>query len=104
MASLRGHNAKLTPSGSSKFGHWFQSGYERLLAAAMHRRALTLSCSAALLAIAAVLLGQIGTELVPQMQQGRFNVTLEAAPGTPLEQTDAIQGSLQNLAAADDAV
>ncbi len=104
MASLRGHNARLTRPGSSRIGHWFQSGYERLLAAAMRRRALTLSCSAALLAIAAVLLGQIGTELVPQMQQGRFNVTLEAAPGTPLEQTDAIQGSLQNLAAADDAV
>jgi HAE1 family hydrophobic/amphiphilic exporter-1 len=104
MASLRGHNAKLTPPGSSRFGHWFQSGYERLLAAAMRRRALTLSCSAALLAIAAVLLGQIGTELVPQMQQGRFNVTLEAAPGTPLEETDAIQGSMQDLAAADDAV
>jgi HAE1 family hydrophobic/amphiphilic exporter-1 len=38
------------------------------------------------------------------MQQGRFNVTLEAAPGTPLEETDSIQSSLQNLATGDDSV
>lgn len=104
MASLRGHNDRLMQPGSNRFGHWFQLRYEKLLAAAMRQRALTLFLSAALLAIAVVLLSRTGTELVPQMQQGRFNVTLEAAPGTPLEETDAIQGSMQNLAAADDSV
>lgn len=104
MASLRGHNDRLTQSGSSRFGHWFQSSYERLLTAAMQQRTLTLALSAVLLAVAVVMLSRIGTELVPQMQQGRFNVTLEAAPGTPLEDTDAIQGAMQDLAAADDSV
>jgi HAE1 family hydrophobic/amphiphilic exporter-1 len=51
-----------------------------------------------------VMLSGIGTELVPQMQQGRFNVMLEAAPGTPLEETDSVQGAIQELAASDDAV
>jgi len=104
MASLRGHNDRLTQSGSSRFGHWFQSSYERLLTAAMQQRTLTLTLSAVLLAIAVVMLSRIGTELVPQMQQGRFNVMLEAAPGTPLEDTDAIQGAMQDLATANDSV
>lgn len=104
MASLRGHNDKVRESGSSGFGHWFQSRYEGLLSAAMRHRALTLSVAAALLCIAAIMLSSIGTELVPQMQQGRFNVTLVAAPGTPLEQTDAVQTAIQNLATADDSV
>ncbi|MDZ4730582.1 MAG: efflux RND transporter permease subunit [Xanthomonadales bacterium] len=104
MASLRGHNDVVRQSGSSRFGHWFQSSYEGMLSAAMQHKALTLLLSAALLVIAAIMLSRIGTELVPQMQQGRFNVTLEAAPGTPLEETDVVQTSIQNLAAADESV
>jgi HAE1 family hydrophobic/amphiphilic exporter-1 len=34
------------------------------------------------------------------MQQGRFELKLEAAPGTPLEETDRIGGDMQRLAAA----
>ena len=48
--------------------------------------------AAALLALAVVLLRSTGTELVPQLEQGRFEVELEAAPGTPLEQTDRLGG------------
>jgi HAE1 family hydrophobic/amphiphilic exporter-1 len=35
------------------------------------------------------------------LEQGRFNVTIEAAPGTPLEETDRIGGELQRMAAGD---
>jgi HAE1 family hydrophobic/amphiphilic exporter-1 len=35
-----------------------------------------------------LILPQLGTELIPQMSQGEFNVDLRLAPGTPLEQTD----------------
>ena len=38
---------------------------------------------------------------MPQLDQGRFNVTLEATPGTPLEETDRIAGDLQRMAAGD---
>lgn len=104
MASLRGHNDKVATSGSSRSGRWFQTRYESLLAGALQHRVLTLSLSAGLFAIAVFMLSQMGTELVPQLQQGRFNITLEAAPGTPLEKTDALQTAIQNLAAADDSV
>jgi len=36
---------------------------------------------------------------VPQFQQGRFEVELEAAPGTPLAETDRLGAELQQLAA-----
>jgi HAE1 family hydrophobic/amphiphilic exporter-1 len=44
-------------------------------------------------------LRSVGTELVPQLEQGRFEVELEATPGTPLEETDRLAAGLQALAA-----
>ena len=35
-----------------------------------------------------VLVPRLGTELIPQMSQGEFNVDLRLPPGAPLEQTD----------------
>jgi HAE1 family hydrophobic/amphiphilic exporter-1 len=61
---------------------------------------LTLAVSTLLLAGAVVMLGRIGTELLPQLEQGRFDVTLEATPGTPLEETVRLAGDMQGLAAA----
>jgi hydrophobic/amphiphilic exporter-1 (mainly G- bacteria), HAE1 family len=55
----------------------------------------------------ALVLPRLGTELIPQMSQGEFNVDLRLPPGTPLEQTDrAVQatqvlgGQLGNVALA----
>jgi HAE1 family hydrophobic/amphiphilic exporter-1 len=62
---------------------------------------LTLAVAFVLLVMSVLMLSRIGTELMPQLDQGRFNVTLEAAPGTPLEETDRIAGDLQLKAAAD---
>jgi HAE1 family hydrophobic/amphiphilic exporter-1 len=42
----------------------------------------------------ALILPRLGTELIPQMSQGEFNVDLRLPPGTPLEQTDrAVQAT-----------
>jgi len=62
---------------------------------------MTLAIFTVLLILAVILLQGVGTELVPRMEQGRFNVMLEAAPGTPLEATDRLEGDLQRMAAAD---
>ncbi|MDQ6971690.1 MAG: efflux RND transporter permease subunit [Mariprofundaceae bacterium] len=101
MASARGHSSRPRDPGSSRVGHWFSSRYNALLEWALGHRLVTLAVSTALLFLAVVLLQGIGTELVPRMEQGRFNVMLEAAPGTPLEETDRLESDLQRLAAAD---
>lgn len=104
MASIRGQQSTTRDGLSSRVGHWFSVGYGRLLDWALGHRFLTLLVSTGLLVLAVLLLRGTGTELVPQLEQGRFNITLEAAPGTPLDETDRIAGELQQLAATDPAV
>jgi len=104
MVSLRGHNDKIVEPGSNRFGQWFQSRYERLLAWSLQKRALTLVVAFLMLVVAAGVLNRTGTELVPQLAQGSFEVTAETNPGTPLESTDQVQVALQQTAAANEAV
>ena len=104
MASVRGQSSLSKDAKISRIGSGFSRGYCRLLDWALAHRLLTLGTSAILLALSVMLLQSTGTELVPQLEQGRFNVMLEAAPGTPLEETDRIEGVLQQIAASDDTV
>jgi HAE1 family hydrophobic/amphiphilic exporter-1 len=105
MASARGHKsvvrARENNGASSRFGSWFSARYGGMLNWALTHRFLTLAASTVLLLVAVLMLSTVGTELVPQLDQGRFNVTLEATPGTPLEETDRIGGELQRMAAGD---
>jgi HAE1 family hydrophobic/amphiphilic exporter-1 len=98
MASASGHKTLPREPGSSRFGSWFAAFYSKLLEAALRRRALTMLIAVGVLAGAVVMLQKIGTELLPELEQGRFNVTLEATPGTPLEETDRLGGQMQRLA------
>ena len=104
MASVRGQQSMGTTGISKRVGLWFASAYEYLLDHALTHRFLTLFVATVMLFLSVMLLQRTGTELVPQLEQGRFNVTLEAAPGTPLEETDRIEGELQQIATADPSV
>jgi len=104
MASIRGQHASGGGGIGARIGHGFAAVYAHLLDRALNHRILTLALAAILLVLSLFLLQNTGTELVPQLEQGRFNITLEAAPGTPLEETDRIEGELQQLATSDDAV
>jgi len=98
MVSLRGHNDKVMQPGASRAGQWILRRYEILLAWSLQHRAQTMIVAALLLSVSAALLKATGTELVPQLEQGRFELTLEATPGTPLESTDQLQVALQRAA------
>ncbi|MGB5488315.1 MAG: efflux RND transporter permease subunit [Lysobacterales bacterium] len=104
MASVRGQQSVGATGISKRVGLWFASVYDYLLDHALSHRFLTLFIATVMLFLSVLLLQRTGTELVPQLEQGRFNVMLEAAPGTPLEETDRIEGELQRMAAADPAV
>jgi HAE1 family hydrophobic/amphiphilic exporter-1 len=99
MASASGRKSFPPEPGSSRLGNWIATSYSAMLDVALRRRMMTLLVAAAMLVFAVVLLRNTGTELVPQLEQGRFELMLEAAPGTPLEETDRIGGELQRLAA-----
>jgi HAE1 family hydrophobic/amphiphilic exporter-1 len=50
------------------------------------------------------LIPRLGTELIPQLSQGEFNVDLRLAPGAPLAETDRAIQAAQRVAGAIDAV
>ncbi|HNP34520.1 MAG TPA: efflux RND transporter permease subunit [Woeseiaceae bacterium] len=62
--------------------------YPRLLRAALRRRAVVLMSATVIFVATMALIPRLGTELIPQLSQGEFNVDLRLAPGTPLTATD----------------
>ena len=98
MASYKGQSEKAVSRSAGAGKGWVVRRYSKILDRALAHRFLTLVVALSLLALAIGMLRNTGTELVPQLEQGRFNVTLEAAPGTPLEETDRIGGTLQEWA------
>ena len=67
---------------------------------ALAHRGRVLGAAAVLFFGTLALVPLLGTELLPQMSQGEFNVDLRLAPGTPLEETDRAVRSASSGASA----
>jgi HAE1 family hydrophobic/amphiphilic exporter-1 len=63
--------------------------YPALLDWALARRATVLMTAFALLALTALIIPRLGTELIPQLSQGEFTVKMRLPAGSPLETTDS---------------
>lgn len=79
-----------------------ERGYLKLLPAALRRPWLVLGCATAAFAATLLALPTLGVDLIPQLAQDRFEMTVKLPPGAPLRQTDALVRELQ-LAHAKDA-
>jgi len=75
-------------------------GYDRLLAGALRARAAVLLVVAIVAGGAWLLLGGLGTELVPPLAQGSLTLQLELPEGTPLDRTDRACADLERQLAA----
>jgi len=75
---------------------WAESRYPGTIRWALAHPGTTIG-SAFLLFVLTLLLivPRLGTELIPQMSQGEFNVDLRLPPGAPLEQTDRAVRTVQ---------
>lgn len=62
--------------------------YEPLLRWSLSHRAVIVGGAAAIFAATMMLIPRLGTELIPQLSQGEFNVDLRLSPGAPLQETD----------------
>ncbi len=71
------------------------AGYARLLPGALDRPALVLAIAVVMLGIAALLVPRLGLDLIPQLAQDRFEMTLKLPAGTQLTTTDAHLRALQ---------
>jgi HAE1 family hydrophobic/amphiphilic exporter-1 len=71
------------------------AAYHALLPGALAHPWKVLGVAAALFLASAALIPTLGTDLIPQLAQGRFEMTVKLAPGTPLTDTDALVRELQ---------
>ncbi|MFQ5983712.1 MAG: efflux RND transporter permease subunit, partial [Woeseiaceae bacterium] len=68
--------------------------YPGMLSWSLKHRALVVGGAAAIFVATMLLIPRLGTELIPQLSQGEFNVDLRLPPGAPLAETDrAIQAT-----------
>ena len=81
-----------------------RSFYLRVLQGSLQHRWLTIGLALILLSGAFLVLTRQGVELVPQLAQGRFELTLEAEPGTPLKDTDRMLQQTQAQVAGHQAI
>ncbi|MDX1403339.1 MAG: efflux RND transporter permease subunit [Woeseiaceae bacterium] len=72
--------------------------YDPLLRWSLDHRAAVVGGAAAVFAATMLLLPRLGTELIPQLSQGEFNVDLRLAPGSPLVETDRAIQAVQEVA------
>ncbi|MGY0798659.1 efflux RND transporter permease subunit [Lysobacter sp. A286] len=72
-----------------------ERGYLRLLPAALARPLVVLGAAATVFVLSLLLVPLLGADLIPQLAQDRFEMTVKLPPGTPLRETDALVSELQ---------
>ncbi len=72
-----------------------ERGYLRLLPAALARPSLVLIAASGVFAASMLVVPFLGADLIPQLAQDRFEMTVKLPPGTPLRETDAVVRRLQ---------
>ena len=100
-ARLGGHAGKRPATGGQEGGRLMQTvraRYQFILERALRHRFAVLTAASLLLLGSLAFLANQDTELVPQLAQGRFEVTAEMPPGTPLAETDRVMRRIQSAA------
>lgn len=72
-----------------------ENGYLRLLPKALGHPGKVLLFATIAFALSMAMLPRLGTDLIPQLAQDRFDMTVKLPPGTPLGETDALVQRLQ---------
>ena len=72
-----------------------ERGYLRILPAALSRPVPILLVAGVAFALTLAVVPLLGTDLIPQLAQDRFEMTAKLPPGTPLAQTDALVRQVQ---------
>ncbi|MDZ7644526.1 MAG: efflux RND transporter permease subunit [Woeseiaceae bacterium] len=76
--------------------------YGRILDWSLGHRGTVVAGATAIFLLTMLLIPRLGSELIPQLSQGEFNLELRLAPGTPLDDTDrAVQRAQQATARLD---
>jgi HAE1 family hydrophobic/amphiphilic exporter-1 len=74
---------------------WAERGYHRLLPRALANPLPVLASAGLAFVLAALVASTMGTDLIPQFAQDRFEMTAKLPPGTQLRDTDALVRRIQ---------
>ena len=77
---------------------WVSGHYVALLPWALRNRFFVLLVAGLAFGLSVNTIPQLGAELIPQMIQGRFEMSVKMAPGTPLAKTDSVVSRIQKRA------
>ncbi len=83
---------------------WAAEAYVRNLPGIIRRPVLVLGGALVAFVLAVALVPTLGLDLIPQLQQGRFDMTVTLPPGTPLAQTDALVREVQTRNAGNSSI
>ncbi|KFL37970.1 hypothetical protein N788_02005 [Arenimonas donghaensis DSM 18148 = HO3-R19] len=75
--------------------YWAERRYASLLPAALARPGRVLGFAALAFAVALALVPTLGLDMIPQLAQDRFEMTVKLPAGTQLRDTDAVMRSVQ---------
>lgn len=81
--------------------HGLAAGYQRLLPTALNHPVKVLGFALLTFVASVFVIPTLGLDLIPQLAQGRFEMTVKLPPGTPLVETDALVRELQEKNAKD---
>lgn len=94
---------KLSDLAMAPYGR-LEALYLRLLPSAILRPVAVLSVATLVFALSLLAVPLLGTDLIPQLAQDRFEMTVKLPPGTPLRDTDAVVRQLQSAHGKDEGV
>ncbi|HQZ32107.1 MAG TPA: efflux RND transporter permease subunit [Arenimonas sp.] len=83
---------------------WAASGYRRVLPTSLDRPGLVLGVALVAFSAAMALVPTLGLDLIPQLAQDRFEMTVKLPAGTQLRDTDAMVRKIQQAHAGDEGV
>lgn len=81
-----------------------ERGYMKLLPGSLRKPWLVLGFAAAAFVLTLMTIPMLGADLIPQLAQDRFEMTVKLPPGTPLRETDSLVRSLQEAHAKDEGI
>jgi HAE1 family hydrophobic/amphiphilic exporter-1 len=83
---------------------WAATAYLRVLPKALARPALVLISASVAFVLSLALVPGLGVDLIPQLAQDRFELTMKLPPGTRLSETDALVRAVQAQHGEDEGV
>lgn len=83
---------------------WAEAGYHRLLPKALSNPLPVLGAAGVAFVLALFVASTLGTDLIPQFAQDRFEMTAKLPPGTQLRDTDALVKQIQQVHGGDEGV